>query len=1310
MEIPSRWSAPSGSAPPRLLAGASVGRAVAGGLAISARPLRDLTRGVAPGVWLVDIALPADPGEPGAPLRLRLPLDSGDHLVGGGEVFQRLGLRGRVLDGWVGDGAGELGYLHAPLLYCSAGWAVVVDTTLRYRIDAAVTDPEAVLVDIPGDHLRLAVVEARPLEALRLVTAMTGRPPRPPAWTFGVWHNLRGGEEAVLEQARRLRRERIPGSAVWVEDHYTETTNDGDGWPGAYPQGAYGDMGRVVDKLHAEGFRALTYINPMLYRDTAAWREAVDQGLVIRRSDGTPWHQRFFHPWQGRPGIVDFVEDIAVPVDFTNPAAVAWWRAMVRRLLEAGWDGWMEDFGEQVPPDAVLHDGTTGTESHNRYTLLYHGATAAERGALGSGDSVVFVRSGWLGVQRLAPMVWGGDQLCDWTPAHGLPSVIPAALSAALMGISTWGMDINGIFHIPEVPLEQGAGDRELWMRWCQMGALAPVMRTHLGFKPEPLPPVDTWHDAEITACLRDWGAFHVRLAPLWMSLAAEAAETGVPILRPLLLHHPDDPLCWEISDQWLLGDSLLVAPVVERGARSRRVYLPAGRWFRFATAEAFDGPAWVTVEAPLDGAPGSERAAVPMFQRAGSVVPMFPVAPPSLDAAWLERGTPDLEMHLATGGGSARLTLWDGTAISLGGDVVTLSGPERTVSIRAHGQPAGLARGADLDFDVSAAAWLAERRRILGPTAARVEEGEVAAARRAQSGRGLRHAYDIRPRMVRPEEPALLSVRDPSATRPAAVTAHWSAEAGDGTISPSRSVSLERAASGEWSATIPGQPGPALVRYRIEAMGTSGNAIPVADAGPELDRPDVEVPFAQPEQAEFALRVTGRRVPEWFRGATMYHVLVDRFAAGGGASLPADDQVAFLTHAGGTLRGVRERLGHVAELGADCLLLSPITPGEMHVGYDVKDLRAVEPRFGTLDELRSLIADAHGAGIRVVLDIELSFLGARHPLAVAARASAEAPEADLFRWHRRPRRPYSWFGSRIFMSLDHSHPRVRRELLDTVRFWLDLGVDGFRFDAAHAAPLDFWSEVAWVMERENPEAVGMAEAFGDVGSLERWHGRVDAVTDYAVCGALRGPIASGATDMRMAAAALAPVLEGDPGVLLHPGFLETHDTARFSNAAGGDRDRLLLGTAMLLTLGPPPILYYGTEVGRTQGPAQDIDPDARLPMPWGEAQDAALLGDMRRLIAMRRESVALRLGEHRALAADEAGTWSWARVHGDEAVCVVANAASASRLVEVPLGGLWDAGTRLVDRLGAHRPLVIDGSVRLLLPPRSVAVLSPPA
>lgn len=616
----------------------------------------------APGAWAVEIVLPCGLQE---------------HFVGGGEQFTQLDKRGRVLDGWVGQSlnAGlafhglDGGYKVGPYFYASSGYAAFIETSRRYRMEFAVRRPDEVVLRVPGEEINVVVIDGPPIRAVRVLTELTGRPPLAPPWAYGVWKAIRGGDDLVRAEAGRMRSESVPASAIWLDAHYQPETNSGFPAAGSYPLGEYPDIAATVEALHDLGFRVLSYVNPYLYRGTPAHDEAVARGFAVPEASGGPAYATSLHPFEGDAyGMaeatgVHSLEDGAAVVDFTNPDAVAWWQGLLRRiLLEEGFDGWMQDFGDGVPPGVRLHDGSTEAESHNRYPIQYHRAALAEIRRT-KPDALFFARPGYLGAQAHAPVFWPGDQTRDWSREAGIGALPPSGISLGLMGVAAWGPDIAAVVGLSDQhPLGGGTQDRELWMRFCQLGAMSPVMREHLGFYDET--PVDVWTDEDTIDCWRRCAAWHLALFPYLYTCAHEASATGVPIMRGLMLDAPDHPEAWTLPDEYLLGPDLLCAPVLEKGARTRRMWLPPGGWLDIWTDARYEGPGWIEVEAP------PERW--PALQRADGVVAMLADVPLDLNDPRYAEGGFALEVRAVPG--EAERTLFDGTTIRVRGEAVEVA------------------------------------------------------------------------------------------------------------------------------------------------------------------------------------------------------------------------------------------------------------------------------------------------------------------------------------------------------------------------------------------------------------------------------------------------------------------------------------------------------------------------------------------------------------------------------------------------------------------------------------------------------------
>ncbi len=575
------------------------------------------------------------------PAPVTVHVDGSAPCFGLGERFFQSALTNTHFDVRPADQSGEPGhnwsYVAVPLVYTPTGLGLFADTVFdtNFSFNAA---GSAFDLRVAASQVTLYFFTGpNPKSILEQYTGLTGRPQAPPLWTFGPWINAVQGKDAVLEQAQRIRTEGIPASALWVFDELDEPDNLG--WPFWFSS-YYGDARAFNDNLHSQGFKVLGYVHPYVREKmlpypspSPAYQKGVAEHLLVVGADGLP-HGPGFEPV--RTG----------DIDFTNPRAVDWWQTMLTHAVrDQGWDGWMEDFGEYVDDGDRLAAGD-GAKLSEVYPLLYHKITTRIVHQMNP-DVVSFARSGAPGTQQF-PMLWGGDQSHDWARDTGLPSVITAGITAGMSGYSTWGPDI-----ICDGP------DRELFLRWTEFGALTPVMRDHCWAR--PMNSVNLFHDPGTIALFRKYAILHSALLPYFATFAAEAHKTGVPILRHLVLEFPDDPRSATAEYQYLLGDSLLVAPVIEPLAVSRKLYLPHGEWVNYWTGEHYQGGADVTVAAPLEQ--------IPLLVRAGSILPFKPES----ETAGLHWSDPALlqgslvwKAYPGAGDGAATFTLPDGTAATL--------------------------------------------------------------------------------------------------------------------------------------------------------------------------------------------------------------------------------------------------------------------------------------------------------------------------------------------------------------------------------------------------------------------------------------------------------------------------------------------------------------------------------------------------------------------------------------------------------------------------------------------------------------------
>jgi alpha-glucosidase (family GH31 glycosyl hydrolase) len=352
-------------------------------------------------------------------------------------------------------------------------------------------------------------------------------------------------------------------------------------------------------------------------------------------------------------------------IDFTKPESVAWYRSLLGLALDAGYDGWMLDFGEYLPTAALLHDGRSGFEAHNAFPLLYQKTTTDYLEEVRGDDFMYFARSGWAGTQAFAPITWSGDPAASFDDAKGLPAQVRAGINAGLSGIAVWGSDIDGYACNADPP-----PDKDVYLRWVAFGALSPDMHDENACAEKAKGAPDKWwiwSDEETTKVFARYTKLHTRLFPYTYAALDEATRSGLPIMRHPFLMNPEEPSAREAELDYWYGPSLFVAPVVRRAATSREAWLPPGTWFDFWTMAPVVGGRTVTRDAPVD--------VLPLWLRSGGIVPLLD---PSIDTLVAKAGPGvvalddvagvlDVRAGIDRAAVRGELVLVDGTALSVG-------------------------------------------------------------------------------------------------------------------------------------------------------------------------------------------------------------------------------------------------------------------------------------------------------------------------------------------------------------------------------------------------------------------------------------------------------------------------------------------------------------------------------------------------------------------------------------------------------------------------------------------------------------------
>jgi alpha-D-xyloside xylohydrolase len=509
-----------------------------------------------------------------------------EHFVGLGEKFTGFDKRGQRVVMWNYDSFGaesERSYKNVPFYLSSRGYGVLVDSGTATEFDICHSTHSSLQIVVPDDLIDYYLIAGpAPAQVLARFDRLTGAPLLPPKWAFGTW--ISSGffvdtQEAVLARARRIREHGIPCDVLHL-DCYWQTERH---WSDLrWDAGRFPDPAGMLATLAEDGFRVSLWINPYISQFSPDFEDAAARGYFLRRPDGSVYIADVWHGTHPACGIVDF----------TNPDATGWYCDKLRGLLEQGVAVFKTDFAEGVPTDAVASNGMDGVSLHNVYSLLYNDAVAAVTRDV-SGQSMVWARSSFLGGQRHSAQ-WSGDTNASY-PA--MASSLRGGLSLGLSGVPFWSHDVGGFFGTPTP---------DLYVRWAQFGALSPLVRFHgtTSRLPWDFPTVM----GETVAALR----LRYELMPYLYSAAVDSARTGLPMMRPLLVEHPDDPTAWHADLEYLLGPDLLVAPMTDP-AGTRGVYLPEGDWIGYRSGAAHRGGRHVTLTEPA-GAP-------PLFVRRGALI-----------------------------------------------------------------------------------------------------------------------------------------------------------------------------------------------------------------------------------------------------------------------------------------------------------------------------------------------------------------------------------------------------------------------------------------------------------------------------------------------------------------------------------------------------------------------------------------------------------------------------------------------------------------------------------------------------------------
>lgn len=411
-------------------------------------------------------------------------------------------------------------------------------------------------------------------ETHRKLTNLLGRQPKLPEWVYnGLIIGAQGGSKRVGKILKASLQNGIEVSAVWSQDWCgRKVTSFGKRvkWSWEYDSTYDPDLKEFIKNINEESIEYLGYINPYILEGTPLYEEGENSGYFATNIDGGKY-------------LVDFGEFYCGVVDFTNPKAFEWYKNIIKNnLIDFGMKGWMADFGEYLPIDVKLYNNNHAKIEHNNWPVLWAKCNYEAVKESGNLEEIVyFMRAGGAGSQKYCALLWAGDQSVDFSIHDGLISVVRGAISSAMTGMSITHSDIGGY-----TSLFGNVRTKELFLRWTEMAAFSPVMRTHEGNRPEEN--FQFYEDLDTMKFLARFTKIYKAMKDYIKYNVEQASNYGVPVQKPLILNYEDDEIAELVDTEYLFGDDILVAPIYQEKSDSREVYLPDENWIHIWSGKEY--------------------------------------------------------------------------------------------------------------------------------------------------------------------------------------------------------------------------------------------------------------------------------------------------------------------------------------------------------------------------------------------------------------------------------------------------------------------------------------------------------------------------------------------------------------------------------------------------------------------------------------------------------------------------------------------------------------------------------------------------
>ena len=509
-------------------------------------------------------------------MREQLDLGVGETIYGLGERFTPFVKNGQTVDIWNQDGGTgtEQAYKNIPFYVSNKGYGVFVNHPELVSFEVGSEKVSKVQFSVKGESLDYFLIGGPTVkQVLENYTTLTGKPGLPPAWSFGLWlttsFTTDYDEQTVRHFVDGMRERDIPLRVFHFDCFWMKEFQWCDF---QWDERIFPEPEQMLKRLKEKGLKICVWINPYIAQQSPLFEEGMEKGYLLKRPNGDVWQ---WDKWQPGMGIVDF----------TNPDARKWYTDHLRRLVDMGVDCFKTDFGERIPTDVVYDDGSDPEKMHNYYTYLYNQAVyEVLEEKLGRGEAVLFARSATAGCQKF-PVHWGGDCSADY--------------ESMAESLRFWSHDIGGF---------ESNSSADVYKRWLAFGLLSSHSRLH-GSRYYRVP----WlYDEEAVDVARFFTKLKCRLMPYLYGAAVETARTGVPMMRAMVVEYPDDPACLYLDRQYMLGDALLVAPVMsEEGEVS--YYLPEGQWIHLLNGDIKEGGRWFHGQ--------YDYFSLPLYVRANSII-----------------------------------------------------------------------------------------------------------------------------------------------------------------------------------------------------------------------------------------------------------------------------------------------------------------------------------------------------------------------------------------------------------------------------------------------------------------------------------------------------------------------------------------------------------------------------------------------------------------------------------------------------------------------------------------------------------------